>query len=85
MIINLNIFLFIYYAFLVFWLVFCLVAVYHMLKFGFKNSITVATTFIFLIIASLLVLTSFNFIWEIDWNTQVEIFRIFQSTDSPVF
>lgn len=63
----------IYYAFLVVWLIFCLVALYHLLKYGFKNLVTLGVIIIFITISALLLLTSFFYINQIDWSTEINI------------
>ncbi len=69
----LSIFLYIYLAFLFFWLVFCWVAIYHMLRFGFKNFTTFFTTFIFIGISIIMLAVSYNYIIEIDWDANITI------------
>lgn len=70
---SLAILLYIYLAFLFFWLVFCWVAIYHMLRFGFKNFTTFFTTFIFIGVAIIMLVVSYNYIGQIDWNINVTI------------
>jgi len=68
-------FLYIFYGFLVLWFLLCLVVVYHLVTFGFKNSTTFFMTFIFIVISALLILTVFNFINEVNWQTTITIFE----------
>jgi hypothetical protein len=68
---TLSIFLYIYYAILSVWLVFSLVAVYHMFKFGFKNFITFTTTFTYMAISAVILLSSFGYISQVDWQTEL--------------
>ena len=81
MILQLSIFLYAYLAFLFVWLVFVVVAVYHMFRFGFKNTTTFLTTVIFLIVAVFMLMASFSFIYKIDWNTEIEILPSISNPD----
>jgi hypothetical protein len=71
--ISLIIFLYIYYGFLVIWGFLFLALVYHMFKFGFKNFPTFLYTFIFIIVAILMLNASFFFISKIDWTKTVNL------------
>jgi hypothetical protein len=51
-----------------------MVAVYHMLKFGFKGFITIFATASYIIISLSIVSFLFFFINEIDWGTKISIF-----------
>lgn len=73
-------FLYAYYAFLVIWVFFCLVVVFHILKYGFKNFTNFLITLFFIIISILLVMTSFYFINKINWETNVSIFKDVSNT-----
>lgn len=72
---KLSILLIPYLLFLFLWLFFSLVAVYHMIKFGFKNFTTFFTTFIFVAVSLVLLVVSYNFLIQIDWDTSVSIFK----------
>lgn len=75
MTLSLSIFLYIYLAFLLLWFIFCLVAIFHMLKFGFKNFTTFFTTFVFISIAIIMLITSYSYIVKIDWQMNITIFE----------
>ncbi len=70
---SLSILLIPYLLFLLLWLIFSIVSVYHMMKFGFKNFTTFFTTFIFIGISILMLTTAYDFIEQIDWKTQITI------------
>ena len=72
---QLSIFLYIYYGFLAIWLVFILTAVYHMLKFGFKTVNTLLITVLFLLVAVSILVVSYGFISQIDWQTEISLFN----------
>lgn len=73
MAIPLSIFLYIYYAFLVFWGIFSLIGVYHMLKFGMKNFTTFFTTFSYLAVAFILIVLTYNFVAQVGWDNQLPL------------
>ena len=77
MVIPLKIFLYIYFAFIVFWLIMCVVAIYHMFKFGFKNFTTFLSTFIFVVVTLLLLSSSYYYISQIDWEFNISIMEGF--------
>ena len=80
---SLSVFLYLYIAFLVIWFVLFLVAIYHMLKFGFKNFTTFFTTFLFIATSFAMLLVSFNYISQIDWTINVEIFKGLFNSEMP--
>ncbi len=69
--------LFIYLALIFIWLFFCVVALYHMLKYGYKTVSTYLATAIFLIISASMLIASCYYILGIDWSRQVTILEIF--------
>ena len=73
MVFKLSILLIPYLLFLLLWLIFSLVAVYHMMKFGFKNFTTFFTTFVFVAVSLALLIISYNFLIQIDWDISVSI------------
>jgi len=70
---SLYIFLIIYLVFLFGWLIFSLVAIYHMLKFGFLNFTTFFIIFVYIIIAILLLVASYSYLSQIDWNLRISV------------
>ena len=70
----LYIFLIIYFVFLLGWLVFSFIAVYHMLKFGFFNFTTFFTVFVYIAISFLMLAISYKYLSQIDWQMNVTIF-----------
>lgn len=71
----LSLFLYIYYAFLIFWAIFSLVALYHMVKFSFINFTSFFTIVLYLGISAVLLKISFLFIGTIDWGINLAIFQ----------
>ena len=85
MTISLVIFLYIYYAFLALWGIFFLAGLYHMFKFGFKNFMTFLSTFIFFVIAVIMLLVSFYYINQIDWDINIAVFESYRGImDRPI-
>lgn len=68
-------FLYAFYAFLAVWFVLCLVVVYHLATYGFKNNTTFFATFIFIAFSIILVLAVFGFIGKINWQTSITLFE----------
>lgn len=75
MAISLSVLLYIYFAFLAVWLIFSLVAVYHMMKFGFKNFTSFFATFIFIGVSVFILMESYNYLSQIDWGMNVIVFE----------
>lgn len=73
------IFLYLYYAFLVGWVILSLAGVYHMFKFGFKSFISFFTTFTYLVVSFIIILASFNYFSQVDWQTRISLFDGFLS------
>lgn len=73
MVFSLSIFLYIYFAFLAVWLIFSLIAIYHMIKFGFVSFTTFFAVFVFIGVSVFLLAQSYNFLSPIDWNADVKI------------
>lgn len=71
---TLSILLFAYFLFLFLWFVFSLVAVYHMVRFGYLSFFTYLVTFIYIAVSILLLFASYNFISQIDWGMNVTLF-----------
>jgi hypothetical protein len=76
---SLSILLFIYGVFLLIWGVFSLVALYHMFRFGFLNFTTFFTTFIYIVVAALIIFESYKYISQIGWGLNVTILENFFS------
>ncbi|MDD5071127.1 MAG: hypothetical protein PHQ42_00065 [Patescibacteria group bacterium] len=70
----LYIFLIIYLIFLLGWLIFSFIAIYHMFKYGFLNFTTFFTIFIYIAISILMLLFSYKYLSQIDWQMNVTIF-----------
>ena len=71
---SLSILLYVYLGFLVVWFGFFMTALFHMLKFGFKNFMTLFSTFIFAGVAVLMLIATSAFISQIDWSAEITLF-----------
>lgn len=69
--ITLKFLLYPYFAFLIVWLIFSLVAVYHLLKFGFKNFATFLAVFLYAGVSALMLKMSYDYIARIDWSADI--------------
>lgn len=72
-IITLEFFLYIYLAFVGVWLIFNIVAIYHLLKYGFKNIFTFLVVFLIIFVSGLLLNISGNYVKQIDWTPEINI------------
>lgn len=68
-------FLITYFIFLLIWSILSLVAIYHVLRFGFLNFATLVSTLIFIIVSTVILIYSYNFINQIDWNLNVSLWQ----------
>lgn len=67
----LYIFLFVYFLFLFGWVVFSLLAIYHMVKFGAVTFATFFSSFVYIAGSAALLFISYNFLSQIEWNMNV--------------
>ncbi len=75
--------LILYLSFLIVWAVFSFVAFYHMLKYGFRNFTTFFIIIIYILISVFLLMLSFRYLGEIDWQVNVAIFDNIFNNDFP--
>ena len=85
MVLPLYIFLIIYLVFLLIWVIFSIVAVYHMLKFGFLNFTTFFIIFTYIIVAAELLAISYNFLSQVDWALRFSLFESLLDARSGFF
>ncbi len=71
-----------YGLFLLIYLCFSLVNLYHLIKFGTANLTAFLVTFLFLAGAVLILYTSYNYILTIDWTRTI---NIVPNLSSPTF
>ncbi|HAM88255.1 MAG: hypothetical protein US83_C0010G0076 [Candidatus Falkowbacteria bacterium GW2011_GWC2_38_22] len=71
--ITLEFFLYIYLAFIVVWLIFNIVAIYHLLKYGFRNIFTFFAILFIVFCSSALLSISGNFVKQIDWSPEINL------------
>ncbi len=74
MIVEFTFLLYLYFIFLFIWFLFFTTAIFHMLKYGFKNTVTIFSTVVFILISLAILATSFYFINEINWKAEFELF-----------
>ncbi len=70
----LSVFLIPYFIFLIIWALMMMVALYHILRFGFKNFTTILTTLVFIVVTILILMISYNYLSQIDWAREVTVF-----------
>lgn len=66
--------LFLYLAFLALWLIFSLVGIYHLLRFGFKNFFTFFIVLLYISVSVGLLLFSYYSLGSFDWEINVSLF-----------
>lgn len=71
---TLSIFLYAYFAFTGVWFLFSLVALYHLLKFGFRGGMTFFTAVGYVVVSAMVILATFSYLQPIDWQTSVSVF-----------
>lgn len=73
--VTMQFFLYIYLTFIVMWLLFVAVAIFHLLKYGFKNFSTFFIVLAILFVSCLLMLISNHYIEQIDWSAEINLFN----------
>lgn len=76
--ISLQLFLCIYYGFLTIYIIFILINLYHLTKFGFLTFGNVLISFLFIAITIILIYSSLTLINTVNWN---DSFTIFDTTE----
>jgi len=71
----LVIFLYGYFAFLVFWAILSLVGFYHLVRFGGRMFVSFFVGFLYVIGTIFLLYVSYLYLATIDWQVQVSIFQ----------
>lgn len=74
---SLIILLYFYFFFLFVWFLFSVVAVYHMVKYGFLNLTTVISTVLFVGVSVLIFYASFYYLDQVNWGTSITFFNSF--------
>jgi len=68
-------FLFLYLLFIFIWLIFSLVALFHMVKYGQINFMTFITTFAYIAGSVVILSFSYDYLSHIDWSVGLTIFQ----------
>ncbi|MEI6597259.1 MAG: hypothetical protein WCL13_03595 [bacterium] len=68
-------FLILYLLFVFVWLIFSLVALYHILRYGQINFTTFITTFVYIIGLAVILFLSYEYLSQIDWSVGLTIFQ----------
>jgi hypothetical protein len=66
--VKLLFFLYGYYAYLALWFIFFAISIYHIVKFGFKNTVTFTFLTIFIAGALMIFSTTAYLLRNVDWN-----------------
>ncbi|MFH0956112.1 MAG: hypothetical protein V1801_02790 [Candidatus Falkowbacteria bacterium] len=68
-------FLFLYLLFVFVWLIFSLIALFHMIRYGQINFTTFLTTFAYLVGSAMILFLSYQYLSQIDWSVGLTIFQ----------
>lgn len=68
-----SVILYVYLGLVGLFIIFCLVDLYHVVRFGFLNSTTVGMTFVFIAGSAILLFISYTYLKDIDWSQQIII------------
>jgi len=68
-------FLYLYFLFVFVWLIFSLIALYHMIKYGQINFTTFIVTFAYLAGSAMILFLSYEYLSRIDWSAGLTIFQ----------
>ena len=71
--VKLLFFLYIYYFYLALWFIFFAVSIYHIVKFGFKNTVTFTFLTAFIVGALMIFSMTTYFLWDVDWNEEFSL------------
>lgn len=68
-------FLFLYLLFVAVWLIFSLIALYHIIRYGQINFTTFLATFTYIAGSSLILFLSYGYLSRIDWSVGLTVFQ----------
>jgi len=74
---TLSIFLYVFFAFVGIWGVFSLVALFHLLKFGFKGAITFFTATGYVAVSTLIIFGTMSYLEPVDWQASISVLSNF--------
>jgi hypothetical protein len=69
-------FLYAYYVYLAFWLIFSIVALYHLMKYGFKNFFTFFIICLYVGISFGLLMFSYYSLSQFDWELNISLLNL---------
>ncbi len=67
--------LFLYLLFVVVWIIFSFIALFHIIKYGQVNFLTFFTTFIYIAGSIVILYLSYGYLSQIDWEIGLTIFQ----------
>ena len=66
--ITIAIFYYFYLAVVLFFIVYSLFNIYHLIRFGFFSLTNIAVMILYIIVAAILIMYSFELLMQVDWN-----------------
>lgn len=68
-------FLFLYLLFVFIWLIFSLIALYHIIKYGQINFTTFLAALAYIAGSAIILFLSYGYLSQIDWNVSLTVFQ----------
>lgn len=75
MTIPLIAFLFLYLLFVLVWLIFSLIALYHIIRYGQINFTSITVSLAYLLVSIIMLFLSYEYLSQIDWSAGLTIFQ----------
>jgi hypothetical protein len=69
-------FLYLYLLFVLVWLIFSLIALYHILRYGQISFTSFLAIFMYVAVSVILLFLAFEYLSQIDWSVNLTIFKI---------
>ena len=66
--ITIAIFYYFYLAVILFFVIYSLFNIYHLIRFGFFSLTNIAVMILYIIVAAILIMYSFELLMQVDWN-----------------
>ena len=72
--ISISVFLYVYLLFILIWLIFSIIALYHMIRYGQMGFISLLVILIYILVSVMILYTSYQYLSQIDWSAEITIF-----------
>ena len=68
-------FLYLYLLFVLVWLVFSVIALYHIIRYGQIGFTSLAVTLIYILVSTAILFLSYQYLSQIDWEASLTVFQ----------